>query len=128
MLGEDGKVRAFGKDDNKEVTGADGQADVKQVAVGWDHIVLLRKNGSVLAFGNDGCGWTGKVTGCNGQVSKANGQTGVAQVAAGAAHTVLLGEDGKVRAVGDDGSFGGDGRVSNANGVDLGPVDALVTY
>lgn len=124
MLGEDGKVRAFGKDDNKEVTGADGQADVKQVAVGWAHIVLLRKNGSVIAFGDDGCGrvW------CDGRVSEADGQTGVAQVAAGAAHSVLRGEDGKVRAVGDDGSFGGDGRVSNANGVDLGPVDALVTY
>ena len=88
-------------------------ADTRQ-----NHSVALRKDGTVMAWGNNSCGQIGDGTGDAARLApvKVSSLSGVGAVAAGLHHSIALKKDGTVWAWGDN-EFGelGDGTITGRN-------------
>jgi alpha-tubulin suppressor-like RCC1 family protein len=92
-------------------------------AAGGRHTLVLRNDGTVLAFGDDALGQLGVgATAQSGMPVQASGMSSVTAVAAGGAHTLALRTDGSVWAWGDNSN--GQLGVGTASVVDR-PVQAL---
>ncbi len=103
--------------------------EVAQISAGFEHSMILKKNGDLWAVGNNEYGQLGDGTTENKsnpvQVKTATGEpmTQVAQVSAGRHHTIILKKNGSVWAVGsnDKGQLG-NGK-SGADAKELIPVE-----
>ncbi len=127
-----------------KTAGGAAMTGVAQVSAGYDHTMILKKNGDLWAVGNNDVGQLGDGTGANTsipvQVRTAPGgpaMTGVAQVSSSSIHTMIIKKNGDLWAVGFNG-FGqlGDGstdqrvnpvQVKIAGGAAMTNVDQVAT-
>lgn len=107
LLGSDGKVYAFGKNESGQCT-LPTDAGHMQISAGGSHTVLLRRNGEAKAIGSNDYQ----------QCDIPRDSSAYVKVSAGSYHTVLLHSDGHVDAVGcnDDGQC------------EIPPLEADLTY
>jgi alpha-tubulin suppressor-like RCC1 family protein len=99
VLGSDGSVWAWGADNEGQLGNAASKllwvrpeetigmaSGITQIAAGWSHVLALRSDGTVLAWGDSGAGEIGDGTSSETTPSlptEVTGLTGVTQVAAG---------------------------------------------
>lgn len=97
-LSEDGRVRAWGNNEDGKLAVPPGLPPVAQVRAGRDHSLALLANGTVVAWGKNDAG----------QCSVPAGLSGVVSIAAGHSHSMALRRNGTVAVWGvlGDGSSG----------------------
>ncbi len=108
--------------DSRELNPVQVMDGVKQVSSGQSHTMIVKKNGTLWAVGDNECGQLGDASTINKstpvQVKIAGGaaMTEVDQVSAGYYHTLILKKNGSLWAVGDN-EYGqlGDGTVNDTS-------------
>ncbi len=117
-------------DYSDDPTQVPGITDAIAVAAGWYHTLVLRSNGTVMAFGYNQYGQLGDGTTGNSRTTPmpVSGLTNVAMVRAGQMNSFAILQDGTVRGWGsDEGQLGSGssifgGRSTPVPAVDVGPV------
>ncbi len=115
QLGDDSNANKFTPVQVK-TTGGSAMTEVGQVSTGWDHTVIVKKNGDVWAVGRNDFGQLGddstanKFTAVPVKTTGGEQMTGVDQVSTGAAHTMIL-KEGRLWGVG----FNSTGQLSDGS-------------
>ena len=95
------------------------------IATGDDHTLVVRRDGSVWAFGYNGFGQLGHAEGSTPVARRVAGLSGIVAVAAGSGHSLALRSDGTVWAFGYN-RYGELGRTTNNGTNNANPVPAMV--
>ncbi len=105
-----------------------GVSNIKDIAAGYYHTVLLDIYGEVWTFGHNGCGQLGYTTSdsYNSTPQKIPGVAGISAIAAGGYHTVLLDTAGRVLTFGMN-TYGELGYSNNINTSNANPFPMFVT-
>ncbi len=93
VASQDAPILAWGSDGYGAVSDTPTSADFVEVAIGWDHGLALKVDGSIVSWGRDD----------KGQVTNTPSGNDFVQVAGGALHSLALKSDGSIISWGYDG-------------------------